>query len=121
MPAVGGGDPRARSCRETVLGSFEFLALVAVIAFGVMAWQSRKLDVGWLVVTVCLIFWTFGLAFYLYEANLWNDGSRRCNGVTRARWKDFFMRCHAASMKRLIPTDIIHNPMRFVSQLEFCW
>ncbi len=95
---------------------FVFLAFVALVTFGVLAWRARKLDVGWLVVTVCLIFWTMGLAFYLYEPLSGMTDPPMQWGYPRTL-EGFFHALSRGQYEKVDPTDIVGNPMRFVSQL----
>jgi tetratricopeptide (TPR) repeat protein len=44
------------------------LALIAGIAFTVLAWNTWKQEHGWLVVVVCGLLWALGVSFYFYEA-----------------------------------------------------
>jgi tetratricopeptide (TPR) repeat protein len=97
-------------------GPFVFMAILALAAFGYLAWKSWKLDVGWLVVFVCLIFWTFGLAFYLYEPISGMTDPPMQWGYPRTL-EGFFHAISRGQYEKVDPTDIIHNPLRFVSQL----
>lgn len=44
------------------------LALASLAAFVKLAWDTRKTDVGWLVIIICGIAWFVGVSFYFYEA-----------------------------------------------------
>ena len=95
---------------------FIFLAFVALVAFGFLAWKSWKLDVGWLVVTVCLFFWLGGLSFYLYEPLSGMTDPPMQWGYPRTL-DGFFHAISRGQYEKVDPTNIFGNPMRFVSQL----
>jgi tetratricopeptide (TPR) repeat protein len=43
------------------------LALAALGTYGVLAWNTWKLERGWLVVIICGLLWMVGVSFYFYE------------------------------------------------------
>jgi len=50
-------------------GMFGVLLLLASLAaFIKLAWDTRKLDTGWLVIIICGVVWGLGVSFYFYEA-----------------------------------------------------
>jgi thioredoxin-like negative regulator of GroEL len=50
-------------------GGFAMLLFVASLAaFIKLAWDTRKVDAGWLVIAICGIAWSLGVSFYFYEA-----------------------------------------------------
>jgi thioredoxin-like negative regulator of GroEL len=98
-------------------GSFcIFLALVALTGFGVLAWRSRKQDLGWLVVTVCLGFWVLGVSFYLYEAISGMTNPPMEWGYPRTV-EGFYHALSRGQYEKVNPTDVIHHPMIFIGQL----
>ncbi len=44
------------------------LCLACLAAFIKLAWDTRKLDYGWLVIILCGLVWILGVSFYFYEA-----------------------------------------------------
>ena len=92
------------------------LALAALVGFFKLAWDTRKLDIGWLVVTVCLLFWLVGLAFYLYEAVSGMTDPPMQWGYPRTV-DGFFHALLRGQYEKVDPTNIFHDPMRFVMQL----
>ncbi len=50
-------------------GAFGVLLLIAsLVAFIKLAYDTRKVDFGWLVIIICGIAWFLGVSFYFYEA-----------------------------------------------------
>jgi tetratricopeptide (TPR) repeat protein len=97
-------------------GFFALLCVASLAGFGWLAWDTRKIDLGWLVVTICAIFWLAGLSFYLYEAVSGMTDPPMQWGYPRTV-DGFFHALSRGQYEKVDPTDIIHNPMRFVSQL----
>jgi len=44
------------------------LATASLVAFIKLAWDTRKVDFGWLVIILCGLAWFLGVSFYIYEA-----------------------------------------------------
>ena len=44
------------------------LAIASLATFIKLAWDTRKVDTGWLVIIICGIAWVLGVSFYFYEA-----------------------------------------------------
>ena len=44
------------------------LALASLVAFAKLAWDTRKVDLGWLTTLICAAVWILGVSFYFYEA-----------------------------------------------------
>jgi tetratricopeptide (TPR) repeat protein len=94
-----------------------FLSLIAFGGFIKLAWDTRKLDLGWLVVIVCGILWACGAAFYLYEPLAGMTDPPMQWGYPRTV-EGFFHALSRGQYEKANPTDIIHDPMRFVMQLR---
>ena len=92
------------------------LGVAALVGFGKLSWDTRKSDLGWLVVFVCALFWLVGLSFYLYEAVSGMTNPPMEWGYPRTV-DGFFHALLRGQYEKVDPTDIIHEPMRFVSQL----
>ena len=93
-----------------------FLSLIALGGFIKLAWDTRKLDLGWLVVIVCGILWACGAAFYLYEPLAGMTDPPMQWGYPRTV-EGFFHALSRGQYEKANPTDIVHDPMRFVMQL----
>ncbi|HEX3800305.1 MAG TPA: DUF2723 domain-containing protein [Verrucomicrobiae bacterium] len=95
---------------------FGFLSLASFIAFVYMAWKTRKIGLEWLTAFICLGLWMGGAAFYLYEP---------ISGMTNPPMEWGYPRTvdgfwHALSRgqyEKANPTDIIHEPGKFVVQV----
>ncbi len=94
-----------------------FLSLIALGGFIKLAWDTRKLDLGWLVVIVCGVLWACGAAFYLYEPLAGMTDPPMQWGYPRTV-EGFFHALSRGQYEKANPTDIIHDPMRFVMQLR---
>jgi tetratricopeptide (TPR) repeat protein len=92
------------------------LALIAGIAFGVLAWNTRKQDTGWLVVVVCGLLWLLGVSFYFYEAIAGMTDPPMQWGYPRTV-EGFFHALSRGQYERSNPTDFLHDPTRFIMQL----
>jgi thioredoxin-like negative regulator of GroEL len=98
-------------------GSFcFFLWFVALVGFFWLAWETRKLDLGWLVVVVCGILWACGAAFYLYEPLAGMTDPPMQWGYPRTV-EGFFHALSRGQYEKANPTDIAHDPVRFIGQL----
>jgi tetratricopeptide (TPR) repeat protein len=92
------------------------LALIAAIAFGVLAWNTRKQDTGWLVVTVCGVLWLLGVSFYFYEPIAGMTDPPMQWGYPRTV-EGFFHALSRGQYEKANPTDVMHDPMHFLQQL----
>ena len=92
------------------------LALVAGIAFGVLAWNTWKQDHGWLVVIVCGLLWALGVSFYFYEAIAGMTDPPMEWGYPRTV-EGFFHAISRGQYEKANPTDVLHDPTRFIMQL----
>ncbi len=88
-------------------------ALVALVKFG---WETRKLGQEWLVVLGCGVCWVLGASFYFYMplAGMTNPPMewgypRTVEGFIHAFTRGQYDATH--------PTDILHDPKRFIGQL----
>jgi tetratricopeptide (TPR) repeat protein len=92
------------------------LALGALAVLARLARQTRKLGLEWLVVIGCGSCWILGAAFYFYMplAGMTNPPMewgypRTVDGFIHAFTRGQYEKTH--------PTDIIHDPLRFITQL----
>jgi tetratricopeptide (TPR) repeat protein len=92
------------------------LGVIALIAFGVLAWNTRKEDTGWLVVIVCGVLWLLGVSFYFYEAIAGMTDPPMQWGYPRTV-EGFFHALSRGQYERANPTDVLHDPMHFLLQL----
>jgi tetratricopeptide (TPR) repeat protein len=98
-------------------GSFcILLSLVALGFFFKFAWDTRKSDMGWLLVIVCGVLWACGAAFYFYEPLAGMSDPPMMWGYPRTV-EGFFHALSRGQYEKSNPTDIIHDPKRFISQL----
>jgi tetratricopeptide (TPR) repeat protein len=96
--------------------AFVFLSLVALAGFIWLAWGTRKSDLGWLVVLVCGALWLCGAAFYLYEPIAGMTDPPMQWGYPRTV-EGFFHALSRGQYEKANPTDIAHDPVRFIGQL----
>jgi len=89
-------------------------ALVAVIKF---ALATRKLGWEWLVVITCGMCWIAGAAFYFYMPLAGMTNPPMEWGYPRTV-EGFFHAFTRGQYEKTNPTNIIHDPMRFVTQLS---
>ncbi|MDE3098134.1 MAG: DUF2723 domain-containing protein [Verrucomicrobiota bacterium] len=93
-----------------------FFALLALIAFLFLAWNSRHQDLGWLVVLVCGLVWLLGVSFYLYEP-------LSCMTDPPMQWayprtvQGFFHAISRGQYESANPTNVVGDPLRFLKQL----
>ncbi|HEX7576522.1 MAG TPA: DUF2723 domain-containing protein [Verrucomicrobiae bacterium] len=92
------------------------LALIAGIAFGVQAWNTWKQDQGWLVVIVCGLLWALGVSFYFYEPIAGMTVPPMQWGYPRTV-EGFFHALSRGQYEKANPTDVLHDPTRFIMQL----
>ncbi len=95
------------------LGLLTMAALSAVIKFG---WDTRKLGVEWIVVIVAGLCWIVGASFYLYMALAGMSNPPMQWGYPRTV-EGFIHAFTRGQYEKANPTDIIHDPMRFITQL----
>jgi tetratricopeptide (TPR) repeat protein len=93
-----------------------FLSLAALGFFFKFAWDTRKSDLGWLLVVVCGILWACGAAFYFYEPISGMTDPPMQWGYPRTV-EGFFHALSRGQYEKSNPTDIIHDPGRFMTQL----
>ena len=96
--------------------AFVFLSLVALAGFIWLAWGTRKSDLGWLVVLICGALWLCGAAFYLYEPIAGMTDPPMQWGYPRTV-EGFFHALSRGQYEKANPTDIAHDPVRFIGQL----
>jgi tetratricopeptide (TPR) repeat protein len=92
------------------------LGVIAGVAFGVLAWNTRKADTGWLVVIVCGVLWGLGVSFYFYEAIAGMTDPPMQWGYPRTV-EGFFHALSRGQYEKANPTDVMHDPTRFIMQL----
>src|SRR6266568_3298411 len=97
-------------------GFYWFLFLGAVAALVKFGWDTRKLGLEWLVVMACGGCWLLGASFYFYMplAGMTNPPMewgypREIGGFIHAFTRGQYEQTH--------PTDIIGDPLRFLTQL----
>src|SRR5260221_8203394 len=94
-------------------------ALVSLASLGALIWlayKTRGLGLAWWVVITCGLCWLAGAAFYFYMplAGMTNPPMqwgypRTVDGFVHAFTRGQYEKTH--------PTDLLHDPMRFVTQL----
>jgi tetratricopeptide (TPR) repeat protein len=92
------------------------LALIAGVAFLVLAWNTWKQDNGWLVVIVCGLLWVLGVSFYFYEPIAGMTDPPMQWGYPRTV-EGFFHALSRGQYERANPTDVLHDPTHFLQQL----
>ena len=95
---------------------FLLLALVALVAFIKLQWDLRKLGLAWLVVLACGILWVLGASFYFYEPIAGMTDPPMQWGYPRTV-EGFFHALSRGQYEKASPSDVIHDPGRFVMQL----
>ncbi|HLH56631.1 MAG TPA: DUF2723 domain-containing protein [Verrucomicrobiae bacterium] len=118
-------------CLDAALAGF-FLSLTGIVAFGpgfsvvslaalaamvFCAFKARRLGWEWLIVIGCGCCWILGAAFYFYMplAGMTNPPMewgypRTVDGFIHAFTRGQYEKTH--------PTDILHDPLRFITQLS---
>jgi thioredoxin-like negative regulator of GroEL len=98
-------------------GFFWVLALCALGALIKFGWDTRKLGMEWLVVLGCGGCWILGASFYFYMplAGMTNPPMEWGYPRTVEGFIHAFTR---GQYEKTNPTDIIGDPMRFISQLK---
>lgn len=93
------------------------LAAVALAGFVWFAWQTRALGTEWLVVLVCGVCWLLGAAFYFYLplAGMTNPPMQWGYPRTVEGFIHAFTR---GQYEKTSPTDILHDPLRLMTQLS---
>ncbi len=93
-----------------------FLALVAFVAFVILAYNTWQIDMGWLVVLVCAGLWILGVSFYLYEPIAGMTDPPMQWGYPRTV-EGFFHALSRGQYEQANPTNIAANPGQFIQQL----
>jgi len=93
-----------------------FLALVALVAFCFLAYNTWRVDLGWVVVIVCALLWVLGVSFYLYEPIAGMTDPPMQWGYPRTV-EGFFHALSRGQYEQANPTNIVANPWQFVQQL----
>jgi len=94
--------------------------VVALAALGVLvklALQTRKLGLEWLVVIGCGCCWILGAAFYFYMPLAGMTDPPMQWGYPRTV-EGFIHAFTRGQYEKTNPTDILHDPLRFVTQLS---
>lgn len=91
-------------------------AIAGLGLFVYQVWNNRKLGLEWGVAVICLILWGVGAAFYLYEpiSGMTNPPMEWGYPRTAEGFKHAVTR---GQYEKANPTDVVHDPMRFVMQL----
>jgi tetratricopeptide (TPR) repeat protein len=95
---------------------FLLLALGAFVAFIKLQWDLRKLGLAWLVVLACGILWVLGASFYFYEPIAGMTDPPMQWGYPRTV-EGFFHALSRGQYEKANPSDVIHDPGRFIMQL----
>jgi tetratricopeptide (TPR) repeat protein len=99
------------------LGPFGLLlSLGAIAGFLKFAWQNRKLGWEWLTVLICGVCWLVGALFYLYMPIAGMTNPPMQWGYPRTV-EGFWHAFTRGQYEKANPTDIIGDPMRFITQL----
>ncbi len=98
-------------------GVLWLVSLGALIGFLKLAWPTRKTEGEWHVMLVCGVCWLLGAAFYFYMplAGMSNPPMQWGYPRTVEGFVHAFTR---GQYEKANPTDIIGDPMRFVTQLQ---
>ena len=92
------------------------LGLAALASFGWFAWETRKIGLEWLVAITLAVLWAFGASFYFYEAIAGMTDPPMQWGYPRTV-EGFFHALSRGQYQKANPTDLFHDPGRFVTQL----
>ncbi len=96
-----------------------FFGLLAVAAFAALIyllWKTRKLGLDWLVVIVLGILWVLGASFFFYEPIAGMTDPPMQWGYPRTV-EGFFHALSRGQYEKASPSDVIHDPGRFIMQL----
>lgn len=92
------------------------LAVAALGVFLKIAWGNRKLGMEWLVVIICGACWIVGAAFYFYMPLAGMSNPPMQWGYPRTV-EGFIHAFTRGQYEKTNPTDIVGDPMRFITQL----
>jgi len=95
---------------------FVLLSLVCLAIFIYQLWNTRKLGLEWLIAIACLILFCSGAAFYFYEPISGMTNPPMEWGYPRTV-DGFFHALSRGQYEKAHPTDIIHEPYKFMLQL----
>ena len=95
---------------------FGLLAAAALAAFVYQLWKTRKLGMDWLVVIALGMLWVLGASFFFYEAIAGMTDPPMQWGYPRTV-EGFFHALSRGQYEKASPSDVIHDPGRFVMQL----
>lgn len=95
---------------------FLVVALGAAVAWAKFARDTWRLGWEWLVVIFCGLAWIAGAAFYFYEPLSGMTNPPMQWGYPRTE-EGFFHALTRGQYEKTNPTDVIHDPMRFLGQL----
>ena len=92
------------------------LGLVGGCTFGWLAWQTRKVDLGWLLGLVLAGLWMLGASFYLYEAIAGMTDPPMQWGYPRTV-EGFFHALSRGQYERANASNVLGDPKHFMLQL----
>ena len=95
---------------------FALLSLVAVAAFISLLWKTRRLGLDWLVVIVLGVLWVLGASFFFYEPIAGMTDPPMQWGYPRTV-EGFFHALSRGQYESASPSDVVHDPGRFIMQL----
>ncbi len=95
---------------------FGLLAVVAFAAFIYLLWKTRKLGLDWVVVIVLGVLWVLGASFFFYEPIAGMTDPPMQWGYPRTV-EGFFHALSRGQYEKASPSDVIHDPSRFIMQL----
>ena len=98
-----------------------FFGLLAVASFAALIyqlWKTRKLGLDWLVVIVLGVLWVLGASFFFYEPIAGMTDPPMQWGYPRTV-EGFFHALSRGQYEKASPSDVIHDPGRFVMQSAF--
>jgi thioredoxin-like negative regulator of GroEL len=97
-----------------------FLGVLALVALGFwikFARQTWRLGWEWLVVLICGVCWVAGAAFYFYMPLAGMSNPPMQWGYPRTV-EGFIHAFTRGQYEKANPTDLLHDPMRFITQLS---
>jgi thioredoxin-like negative regulator of GroEL len=97
-------------------GIFYLVGIGSIAAFIWLAIQTKKIGTEWKAVLFMGLLWALGAAFYFYEPLAGMSDPPMQWGYPRTV-EGFFHALSRGQYEKSNPTDIIHDPKRFVSQL----